>query len=233
MDNTITLAKVISLATVDAINPCALAVLAMMLIAIITYNPKKKINVLLSGLSFSLAVFVMYMIYGIFIIKSFQIMSSIVMVRIWLYKILGFLAIILGLLQIKDFFIYSPGGITTEMPLIIRPKVKNIINGITSPYTAFGVGLFVTVFLLPCTIGPYIILGGMLSYSEIFKSIHLLILYNLIFILPMLLITGIVYFGISKIENISSWKDKNIKILHLISGIIILALGIVMLLGLA
>lgn len=233
MDNSITLTKVISLAIVDAINPCALAVLAMMLIAIITYNPTKRIHVLFSGLSFSFAVFIMYILYGIFIIKSFQVMSSIVFIRLWLYKILGFGAIMLGFLQIKDFFIYTPGGIATEMPLSMRPKVKQIINGITSPYMAFGIGLFVTVFLLPCTIGPYIILGGMLSYYEIFQNLHLLILYNFIFILPMLIITGIVYFGISKVEDVSSWKDKNIRILHLISGIIILSLGLVMLLGLA
>ena len=36
------IAKILSLAAVDAINPCALAVLTLVLIAIITYNPKKK-----------------------------------------------------------------------------------------------------------------------------------------------------------------------------------------------
>ena len=36
----LTLTKILSLAAVDAINPCALAVLALMLIAILTYNPK-------------------------------------------------------------------------------------------------------------------------------------------------------------------------------------------------
>ena len=231
MESTLTLTKVISLAVVDAINPCALAVLAMMLIAIITYNPKNKMNIIWSGLAFSTSVFIMYMIYGIFIIKSFQLVQDITSVRLWLYKILGGAAVLLGALQIKDFFFYKPGSITTEMPMGLRPIVKRAIGGITSPWGAFGVGIFVTLFLLPCTIGPYIILGGMLSFMAIVKTLPLLVLYNLIFVAPMLVITGIVYFGISKVENVSSWKDKNIRLLHFISGIIILGLGVAMLMG--
>ena len=178
-----------------------------------------------------MSVFIMYMIYGIFIIKSFQLVQDITSVRLWLYKILGGAAVLLGALQIKDFLFYKPGGITTEMPMGLRPILQKIISGITSPWGAFGVGIFVTLFLLPCTIGPYIILGGMLSFMEIISTLPLLVLYNLIFIFPMLIITGIVYFGISEIENISSWKDKNIRRLHFTSGIIILGLGVAMLMG--
>lgn len=231
MENKLTLTKVISLAIVDAINPCALAVLTMMLIAIITYNPKKKSNIIWSGFAFSLAVFVMYMIYGVFIIKSFQLIQGITEIRIWLYKVLGVGAVLLGILQMKDFLIYKPGSVATEMPMGFRPKLKRIISGITSPWGAFGIGLFVTLFLLPCTIGPYVILGGMLSYMEILKTLPMLVLYNLIFISPMIIITGIVYFGISRVEDVSSWKDNNIRILHFISGFIILSLGIAMLMG--
>lgn len=224
--------KTISLALVDAVNPCAFAVLTMMLVAIISYNPKDKKNIILAGLAFSLSVFVMYMFYGLVIIRFFKIVQAITNIRLILYKVLGVIAIILGLLQIKDFITYKPGGIGTEMPLALRPKVKKIIEGITSPKGAFGVGTFVTIFLLPCTIGPYVILGGMLSFSETLKSIPHLLLYNLIFILPMLLITCIVYLGISRVEDISSWKDKNIRIMHLIAGLIIAILGMAMLLGL-
>ncbi len=231
MENNLTLTKVISLAIVDAINPCALAVLTMMLIAIITYNPQKKSNIIWSGLAFSVAVFIMYMIYGIFIIKSFQLVQGITEIRLWLYKILGGGAVLLGSLHIKDFLIYKPANIATEMPMGFRPKVQKIISKVTSPYGAFGIGLFVTLFLLPCTIGPYVILGGMLSFMEILNTLPMLVLYNIIFISPMIAITIIVYYGISRVEDISSWKDNNIRILHFISGLIIFALGISMLLG--
>lgn len=227
----ITLAKTISLAAVDAVNPCALAVLTMMLIAIITYNPKDKKNIILAGLAFTASVFIMYLIYGLIIIRFFQLVQAITSVRLILYKGLAIVAIILGILEIKDFISYKAGSLGTEMPLSLRPKVKKIISGITSPKGAFGIGAFVTIFLLPCTIGPYIILGGMLSFNEILQSIPSLLIYNFIFVLPMLIITIIVYMGISKVEDVSEWKDKNIKILHLVSGIIITCLGVAMLFG--
>jgi len=228
----LTLAKLISLAAVDAINPCALAVLTLMLIAILTYNPKKKRNILLAGLAFTISVFIMYLLYGLVIIKFFQVVQALTAIRLWLYKILGFGAIILGILNMKDFVRYKPGGFATEMPMFMRPKVKKKISGITSPRGAFFVGIFVTIFLLPCTIGPYIIAGGILSAFEIIKTIPSLLLYNLIFVMPMIAITLIVYAGFAKVEDVSGWKEKNIRYLHLTAGIIMFALGIAMVLGL-
>ncbi len=227
-----TLGKVISLASVDAVNPCTLAVLTLMLIAILTYNPERKRNILLAGLAFIVSVFIMYLIYGFIIVKSFQFVSGLSSIRLLLYKILGGVAVVLGILNIKDFVRYKPGGIFTEMPMFLRPRVKKIISGITSPKGAFLIGAFVTLFLLPCTIGPYIICGGILSAFGVLKSIPYLLLYNLVFILPMLAIVLVLYFGVAKVQDISGWKARNIKYLHLIAGLIILGLGIAMLFGL-
>ena len=223
-----TIAKILSLAIVDAINPCALAVLILMLTAILAYNPGKRKNIIFAGLAFVLAVFVMYLIYGLLIVKFFQVMQGLSTIRLWLYKALGVIAIILGILNIKDFIKYKPGNIGTEMPMFMRPKVQRIISGITSPKGAFGVGLFVTLFLLPCTIGPYIIVGGILYTLGFLKVLPFLILYNLIFIIPMLVIIGLVYWRFGKIEDVSSWKEQNINKLHLVTGLIMFILGLAM-----
>jgi cytochrome c biogenesis protein CcdA/thiol-disulfide isomerase/thioredoxin len=228
----LTVAKIVSLAAVDAVNPCALAVLTLVLIAIITYNPENKRNILLAGAAFVISVYFMYLFYGLVIIRFFQLIQALTSIRLLLYKILGGAAIVLGLLNVKDFFFYKPGGLGTEMPMKLRPKVKKIISSITSPRGAFVVGLFVTVFLLPCTIGPYIIAGGILSSLELIKTMPWLLIYNIIFVSPMIAITLLVYKGMSTVENVSGWKDRNIRYLHLIAGTIILLLGIGMVLGL-
>ncbi len=226
-----TVIKILSLAAVDAVNPCALAVLTLMLIAILTYNPKIRKNVLLSGFAFTLSVFVMYIVYGLVIIRSFQIIQAITSIRLVLYNVLGVAAIILGILNLKDFLWYKPGGMMTEMPMRMRPMLKKIISGITSPRGAFIVGAFVTVFLLPCTIGPYVIAGGILSSLEIIQTLPWLIIYNVIFVIPMMAITLMVYFGTAKVEDVSGWKDKNIRYLHLVAGTMIVLLGIAMIMG--
>jgi cytochrome c biogenesis protein CcdA len=79
--------------------------------------------------------------------------------------------------------------------------------------------------------GPYLIASGLLSPLGIIKSIPWLLYYNILFILPMLFITLIVSFGFKKVEEVSGWKEKNIKKLHLVAGILLLAIGILMLLG--
>lgn len=227
----LTLSKVLSLAAVDAINPCALAVLTMMLFAILAFAPKKRRNILLAGLAFSTAVFVMYFFYGLVIIRFFQLIQAFTSIKLWLYKILGIVAIILGILNLKDFIRYKPGGFLTEMPMFLRPKLQNFMFKVTSPKGAFVVGALVTLFLLPCTIGPYIICGGILCSLDLLETIPWLLLYNLIFILPMLAITVACYIGFTTVESVSEWKEENIKYFHLAAGVIILVLGIAMVLG--
>jgi len=221
----LTLAQISSLAAVDAINPCALAVLSLMLIAILAYNPEKKKNLLLAGSAFIISVFVMYLVYGLIIVKSFQLIQALTSVRVYLYKILGGVAIILGCFKLRDFF--RAGGVCK-----VSPRVNKIISKVTSTKGAFLVGAFVAIFLLPCTIGPYIICGGILSGLCLSKSLPLLLLYNLIFVLPMVILVWIIYLGLSKVEDISKWQAKNIKYLDLASGLVILGLGIAMISGL-
>ena len=237
----LTLIKIITLAAADAINPCAFAVMTMVLVAILLANPGKKNKVLYGGIAFTLAVFVGYFFYGLVmtqLFKSFIEFTSVIYP--YLTKGLAIFAIILGVFNIKDFIRYQPGGLATEMPLSFRPKVKQIIKGATSPMGAFIVGIFVTLFLLPCTIGPYIIATGSLanitngsifSFSALKILIPWLLLYNLIFIIPMLVITLIVYFGVSSTDKLSEWKERKIKYIHLITGLLLIGLGIAILTG--
>jgi cytochrome c biogenesis protein CcdA len=224
--------KTVTLALSDSVNPCAIAILMMMLVSITTYNPGKKKAVLLSGLSFILAVLVMYFLYGILIVKFFDIIQSFKSVQSVITPALSVImcifCLILGILEIKDFVSYKPGSVGTEMPLKLRPKVQKLIAKITSPAGAFVLGLFVTVFLLPCTIGPYFILGGLISTgsTDISAMLPYLLLYNIIFVLPMLAATLIIFFGIKNIEDVKNWKDKNVRIMHLIAGILLTGLAV-------
>jgi len=228
----LTLGKIVALALADSVNPCALAVLTLVLIAILTNNPKNRKNVLMAGLAFTASVYILYLFYGLVIIQFFKgFVSFISSVEPYLYNGLAALAIVLGVLNIKDFIRYMPGGIATEMPMQLRPKVKKLISGITSPGGAFLIGIFVTLFLLPCTIGPYLIASGILSVLDFIKTIPWLLFYNLIFVIPMIAITLIVYAGLSTVEKVSGWKEKNIRYLHLAAGLLLTAMGIAMLTG--
>jgi len=224
--------RISMLALADSVNPCAIAVLTMVLVTILIQNPDKRKKVLYGGLAFVSSIYIGYLFYGVVIIQLFKGFAELLRENsVYIYNGLGILAMIIGALNIKDFFIYKKGGIATEMPIWMRPKVKKIIQGITSPKGAFIIGFLVTLFLLPCTIGPYIVASGLLAELGTFGALPWLLYYNLVFVLPMLSITLIIFLGLTRIQDVSGWKERNIKKLHLIAGILLFAVGFALLMG--
>ncbi|HIG94392.1 MAG: hypothetical protein QT05_C0051G0062 [archaeon GW2011_AR13] len=224
--------RITGLALADSINPCAIAVLTMILMSILIKNPGKKEKVLYAGLSFILAVYVGYLFYGIIIVQFFKSFAEVLRDNSgFVFNGLAIFSMIIGALNIKDYFLYKKGGIATEMPIFLRPKVKKIIDGITSPFGAFFTGFLITLFLLPCTIGPYIVASGLLADKIFLIAIFWLLYYNLVFVLPMLIIVGIIYFGFVKVDEVSGWKESNIRLLHLIAGILLFVVGFSLLIG--
>ncbi|HJX49910.1 MAG TPA: hypothetical protein VJ438_00445 [Candidatus Nanoarchaeia archaeon] len=224
--------RITALALADSVNPCAIAVLTMVLVSILIHNPEKKRRVLYAGLAFIVAVYIGYLFYGAVIIQFFTAFAQFMRENSgFVYKGLAIFAMILGALNVKDYFYYEPGGVATEMPMQMRPYAKLTANKITSPLGAFFIGFLVTVFLLPCTIGPYIIASGLLSELGFLKALPWLLYYNFLFILPMAAIVGLVYWGFSKVQDVSGWKERNIRRLHLIAGILLFLVGLFLLLG--
>ena len=227
----LTIPSIVLLALGDAVNPCELAILTMAFIAILTRYPRERMKVLKVGLAFTAAIFLMYIIYGVVLVYIFGLVGQIKLISVILYKVFGILGILLGLSNIKDFFSYGSGGFVTEVPRKWRPSMKNMIAKITSPKGAFIVGLICALFLTPCTMGPYIIASGLLQPLGLLDSLPWLLLYNLIFVLPMILITLIVYWGFTTVDNVYGWREKNLKVLHLIAVLILLVIGILLLVG--
>jgi len=225
ISQTITIPAVISAAIVDAINPCAFAVLIILLTTILA--TKKKKRALFAGLAFSLSIFISYLLMGIGLYTAIQFSG----LTHTFYVCVAVLAIMIGLFNLKDYLWYGRWFVM-EVPMSWRPKLKMIIRSVTSVPGAFLVGFVVSLFLLPCTSGPYIVILGLLSKVATQKyAFFLLIFYNLIFVLPMIVITLSVYFGFTTTKKAEEIRQKKLKILHLIAGIIILVLGIGMLLS--
>lgn len=218
---------ILGYAAVDAINPCELAVLTLILVTILTQYPDKRRKVLHAGLAYTFAIFITYFIYGLIIIQFFRVIGeTFAAASLYLYAILGLGAIVLGVLNLKDYIKYKPGGVATEMPVSWRPRMRQIVTGVTSTKGAFIVGILVTLFLVPCTMGPYVITGGILAEMPLLATIPWLLLYNFVFVLPMLAITVAVYAGFTTVEKTSQWKETNVRKLHLATGLIMIILGI-------
>ena len=220
------------LALVNSVNPCQMAMLILVLITILSRNPEKKKKILLSGFSFIAAVYIAYLFYGVVLVQMFQSFTGTLKESaVYVKYTFAILSMLVGGLQIKDFLFYKKGSFATEMPIWMRPKAKKIIEKITSPVGAFLTGFIITLFLGPCTITPLLIATESLSRFGIIGALPWLAYFNLIIIIPLVIITLIIYKGFVTAETVSQWKERNVKILHFIAGMLLLSVGIALLIG--
>ena len=216
-----TMLAIIGAAAVDAINPCAFAVLIILLSTMLAIG--ERLKALKVGFAFIVSIYIAYFLMGLGIFSVIMV-SKLALI---FYKVVGVLALIIGALNIKDFFRYGGGGFLMEVPVSWRPKLKSLIGGVVSVPGAFVTGIVVSLFLLPCTSGPYIVILGLLA-KEATKMLatQLLLFYNFIFILPMIGIVLAVYYGLTTTDKAEKWRQKKLRTLHLIAGIIMICMGI-------
>ena len=209
-------AQITSLGLVDAVNPCTLAVQILLLSALVLTKGKKE--VILGGLLFTFTIFVMYAMYGVGILQLIYALGIESIVK-W---ILRFLLVIMALVEIKAYFSYKPGMGSMEMPMKLRPLAKKLITSVENPLMAIPAAALCSFLLLPCSSGPYITALMILSSYDVMFRISMIIYYNLLFTLPMFALTFIAAFGTSP-SKIMKWKENHIRELHLIAGILLLA----------
>jgi len=196
------------LALVDSINPCCLAIYSSLLSLLLT---KSRRDMVIGGVLFIITIYLMYMLYGLVI--HFFILEFYDIVRLALF----FLLILLIVLEFLAYFRYKPGLVSVEMPLKLRPLVSKLMEKLTSPLMAVPLAILLSLFLLPCSSGPYFV------FLSLSKKINYFFLfyYLFIFVLPMIIITLLVYFGLNP-KKVKEFRDKHIRELHLISGILLL-----------
>lgn len=231
MDQQLTLGIIIVAAAVDSINPCVFGVL-IFLIAFMTRVFKSPNKMLLFGLLYSAVVYTTYLLLGFGILKI-AIGTGIASFFYWLAALI---AIFAGLLEIKDYFWYGkgfslqiiPGGAERIKFYTKQLEKTEQKHPLMLVLTTIVLGIVVVLVELPCTGAPYLAILGLLSKGEFIKAVPMLLLYNLIFILPLFIIIGIAYFGTSS-ERLEVWRKENRGLMRLGIGLLLLALGFYML----
>ena len=224
----LTIPAVIIAAAIDSVNPCTFAVLVLLLGTLIVAQRKgKKGLVLKAGLAFTLAIYISYFLMGIGVFTAIQRAG----IQRQFIIVVSSLAILIGLWNMKDFFAYGK-WFSIEVPKRWRPAVKRLTSSVVSIPGAFAVGVLDSFFLLPCSSGPYVAILALLSKNTSWTSgMWYLLLYNFIFILPLLGITFAVHLGYTTTARAERWRSERLKILHLIAGILMFLMGAGMLIA--
>ncbi|MEK6943507.1 MAG: GAP family protein [Nanoarchaeota archaeon] len=212
------LTTVITTALIDSINPCAIGVLILLVSVLMVYKSKK--DMLFYGMVYIFCVFLTYLLAGLGILYFLSKVP--LFISEYISIIVGSVVVIAGLIEIKDFFWYGQ-GITLSIP----PEKAKKINEMTKKFTLpamIVLGVFVAGVELPCTGGPYLAILVFFSQNFDFTSFMLLVLYNIIFVMPLIVILLMVFFGY-KIQNLKRWKQSNRTYMRLAAGIVLILLG--------
>lgn len=214
-----TFVTVITAAAIDAINPCAIGVLILMVSVMIGAKQSIYRMLLLGGL-YVLSVFTVYLLAGLGLLYSLS------KIPLWLTEYLsitvGVLIVFAGMLEIKDFFWYGQ-WFSLTIPGRFVKKIHLMSNKTTVPGIIL-LGAFVSAVELPCTGAPYLAIITLLSQYFDATAFLLLVIYNIIFVSPLIVILLLVAGGV-KLHKIKSWKHRNKPYLRLLMGLLLVSLG--------
>ncbi len=214
-----TLGIVLVTAAIDSINPCAIGVLILMISVMLSAGKSLK-RMLFLGSLYIFAVFTTYLLAGLGLLYF---LSTIPLwVAEYVSLTIGTVIVFAGILEIKDFFWYGR-GISLSIPVRFSKKLDKYSKN----STVFGViflGAFVSGVELPCTGAPYLAIITLLSQYFNFTAFLLLVLYNIVFIAPLILILFLVAAGV-KLHKIKKWKQKSRGFIRLLIGLLLVSLG--------
>lgn len=230
LDKQSLLASTAIIGFVDGFNPCSLWVLSVLLAITLHSGSRKKMMIV--GLTFLLTTTI---VYSLFIVGVFTILSYVGYLK-WIQILIALIAIVFGVVNLKDYFWYKE-GVSFSISNKHKPKLyQNMRSTVVTPRSIMGLigstavlAIGVSLIEFACTAGFPVIWSNLVSSSNIGTAtfIFLLAVYMVIY-----LIDELVIFGAAVITmKASRLEEKHGRILKLISGIVILALGVVMLIN--
>ncbi len=220
---------------IDGLNPCAFATL-IFFISYLSANKKSEKQILLIGISFVLGVFITYLLIGFGIFKGLQTANEATSISIFIYLIAAIVAFIFGAYSVYD-YIKIRKGKTKEMVLKLPKRIKELVRWIIQrpvnvkyfTVFAFFTGMLVSIFEFVCTGQVYlptiVYILGLPEYRG--QAFGYLIIYNLMFIIPLILIFIAVYFGISD-KRLRIILKKHVGLIKILSAVLFMVLGLVM-----
>ncbi len=217
----LTVPAILIAAAIDSINPCAFAVLIFLLTYLSSLGERRRIAAV--GSTYIITVFIVYFIAGLGLLTVVQ-QSGLTGI---VFSVAAIVAILAGLINITE-VIFKREIFTLAIPVAQKDTIGNYVRKASIP-SAIALGAFVSMVELPCTGGIYLAILGLLgSRMTLVAGIPYLLLYNTIFVLPLILILAIIYWGGTQ-ERLEAFRKGSGRWLRLFMGFVMVALGAAML----
>lgn len=226
---------------IDGINPCAFTVLVFF-ISFLNFVGYRKRELLVLGIVFILAVFLTYIFLGLGLFKFIQSLQAFTRLSKVIYLGTASLAVILGIYSLYDWHVYrktgNPDDTKLRLPDFIKQKIHKTIQGASRNRNktlmelagaVFLSGFIVSLLESVCTGQTYIP-----TIAYVFKepglrinALGYLVLYNLMFILPLAVILVAALAGAGS-ETFSRLARKHLGTVKLLTAALFFFLGILL-----
>jgi len=215
---TLMLPLVMVAAMIDSINPCAFSIL-LLTIAFLFSIGRLRSGILKVGSAYILGLFLVYILIGLGIFQALHLFNT----PNFMAKLGASLLIVLGAINIiNEFFPAFP--IKLRIPNAAHHRMAELMERGSIP-TAFLLGGLVGLCEFPCTGGPYLMILGLLhDKATYFNGFGYLLLYNLIFVLPLAVIL-LIASNKNLLEKAQAWQMKEKKLMRFGGGIAMIVLG--------
>jgi cytochrome c biogenesis protein CcdA len=218
---------------VDGLNPCAFATLVFF-VSYLAFTGRRGRDILFVGLSFTLGVFLTYLLVGVGLLRAVQSLRFFTALGRWVYLITALLCVILAVLTFRDFFKARAGQMTEmtlRLPMGLRRRIHKVIRE-SAQVRAFVVMAFVTGFVvslleLACTGQVYLpTIMFVMSVPELAaRAVLYLLLYCVMFILPLLVVFVLSYFGTSS-EQLGRFVNRHTATIKFVTGLVFVGLAL-------
>ncbi|RKZ34400.1 hypothetical protein DRQ33_02250 [bacterium] len=232
-------APIVVAGLLDGINPCAFGALVFF-ITFLTIAERKKNEILLVGLAYTIAVFITYYAVGAGFLGFLASLPIFEIIARWVYILTGVLAVGLGILSIIDFVKAKQGKLsemTLQLPDKLKKKIHRVIIAENEPrktkrnflVAAFITGFFVSLLELACTGQVYLpTIIYVLGIPGLRMKAHLyLLLYNFMFIIPLLVVFVISYMGTTS-EQLNGFLKKNTALIKFLTALMFFGMAVLL-----
>ncbi|MCD6229141.1 MAG: hypothetical protein J7K17_06705, partial [Candidatus Omnitrophica bacterium] len=233
---------IISAGLIDGINPCAFAVIVFFVSFLAVYQYRRE-EIIFVGSFYILGVFITYLLLGLGIFRFLYTISSFYfLIKGFYYLVAGF-CFCLFIFALYDYFKYrkrrESEGLILQLPSFLKKKINLVIgkglrkkrkNFLELSLVSLVVGFLVSLLEGACTGQVYLpTIFFILKTSTLrLKAFVYLLIYNLAFIAPLIVIFLLSFFGVSS-QEFNKFLKKNLGGVKLSMAVLFLILGLAIL----
>jgi len=202
----------------DGINPCAFATIIFMVVYL-TAIGRNKNEVLVAGAFFAIAIFLTYFLIGVGFLSFLRLLKFLGWIKEAVLAAAAGLCLLFGVISLRDFFAGRKGApqeVLLRLPKRLKSKIQvTVTKKSRSGNIALGalsLGFLVSLLEAVCTgqvYLPTIIFVTKVAGPLRRDAYKLLLMYNLAFIVPLLIVFGLIYAGVGS-QRLADFTQRHI-----------------------